>query len=59
VPAAGEAQRTLQEAANPRALVGAIAGGAIGVVIWVVFPYKNRNPHAPQEEPAEDSTRPS
>ncbi|MCC6418933.1 MAG: hypothetical protein IT429_11920 [Gemmataceae bacterium] len=36
------------------AVVGAIAGGLLGLLIWIVFPYKGRNPHAVQPE----STKP-
>ena len=31
-------------------MFGLIAGGVIGLLVWVVFPYKGRNPHAPQPE---------
>jgi hypothetical protein len=32
------------------AAVGLIAGGVVGLLIWIAFPYKGRNPHAPQPE---------
>jgi hypothetical protein len=32
------------------ALIGLILGGGFGLLVWVVFPYKGRNPHAPQPE---------
>jgi hypothetical protein len=31
-------------------VIGLIAGGALGLLVWVVFPYKSRNPHAPRPE---------
>ena len=41
-------------AALQGAIVGLLAGGVCGLLVWVVFPYKSHNPHAvPAEETKE------
>ncbi|MCI0462982.1 MAG: hypothetical protein L0Z62_39045 [Gemmataceae bacterium] len=36
------------------AIVGTIVGGVFGLIVWVAFPYKNRNPHSAPREPGEE-----
>jgi hypothetical protein len=63
--ASGPAPKGVAAAAGERlvqggvggAVVGLIAGGAFGLLVWVVFPYKGRNPHAPQPEGEEKATK--
>jgi hypothetical protein len=44
------ARERLLEGGLGGALIGLIAGGGFGLLVWVLFPYKGRNPHAPQPE---------
>jgi hypothetical protein len=55
VPHAGQPRQPLWEEALGGAVIGLVAGGVFGLLVWVVFPYKGRNPHAPpppEEKPA-------
>ena len=45
----GAAQELLLAGAVQGAVMGLIAGGVFGLLVWVLFPYKGGNPHAPQE----------
>jgi hypothetical protein len=47
-------QPTVAVGAATGATIGAIAGGVFGLIVWVVFPYKNRNPHSAAPEPGEE-----
>ncbi len=49
----GGPQQTVAMGAVTGAIIGALAGGVFGLIVWVVFPYKNRNPHAVKQEPGE------
>jgi hypothetical protein len=58
--AAGSARELLLSGVLEWGPVGLIAGGAYGLLVWVFFPYKGRNPHAPgpEEEHKEAGTPP-
>jgi hypothetical protein len=40
-------------------IVGLIAGGIFGLFVWVMFPYKGRNPHAPPPEEKPGDAKPA
>jgi hypothetical protein len=55
----GEPRDLLLTGTMQGAVVGLIAGGVFGLLVWVLFPYKGHNPHAPRtEESAKDTAAP-
>ncbi len=51
---AEQVRQLLWAGALQGAVVGLIAGGVFGLLVWVLFPYKGRNPHAPRPEEKTD-----
>jgi hypothetical protein len=56
-----DARTRLLEGGLGGAVIGLMIGGGFGLLVWVVFPYKGRNPHAPppeekKEQPASEGT---
>ena len=54
----GDARERLLQGGFWGALIGLIFGGGFGLLVWVVFPYKGRNPHAPQPEEKKEAEGP-
>jgi hypothetical protein len=52
----GETRELLLASAVQGAVVGLIAGGVFGLLVWVLFPYKGHNPHAPRTEEGAKNT---
>jgi hypothetical protein len=45
-----DARTRLLEGGLGGAVIGLMIGCGFGLLVWVVFPYKGRNPHAPQQQ---------
>ena len=50
-PAPGGERWTVGMGAAQGAIIGLIIGAVFGLIVWVMFPYKGRNPHAVPKEP--------